>query len=134
MLKKYTNKTASLRSITFVDGSSQFLMRGQSVTTDKPVARVQEGVVVADVPVARTGSPLRRNAPQRGPRQMIDLRERAERARAEAKAKAEQKEKDEAKETTDKPEEKKETPTRKKTSKADKQADEKKEDASEKGE
>lgn len=134
MLKKYTNKTASLRSITFVDGSSQFLMRGQSVTTDKPVARVQEGVAVADVPVARTGSPLRRNAPRRDPRKMLDLRGRSERARAEAKAKAEQEKKGEAEEKTDKPEEKKEAPAKKKISKADKQADEKKEDTSEKGE
>lgn len=49
MTKKYQNRTSMMRSITFVDGSSQFLMRGQSIVTDKPVIDVQPGITVKEV-------------------------------------------------------------------------------------
>jgi hypothetical protein len=48
-MKKYINKSGELRCITFADGSAQFLMRGQSITTDKEVKKVQVGIVVKDV-------------------------------------------------------------------------------------
>lgn len=52
-MKKYTNKTSELRSIVFSDGSAQFLMRGQSITTDKEVKKVQAGITVVDVAVSK---------------------------------------------------------------------------------
>lgn len=47
-MKKYTNMTHELRSVTFNDGTTQFLMRGQSIESDKSTKRVQAGVRVTD--------------------------------------------------------------------------------------
>lgn len=49
LMKKYTNKSDKLRSIRFEDGDAQFLMRGQSITTDKVVVHLQEGIKVTDI-------------------------------------------------------------------------------------
>lgn len=43
-MKKYTNMTDKMRTIEYVDGSAQFLMRGQSIKTDKEVKSLQEGI------------------------------------------------------------------------------------------
>ena len=48
-MKKYVNKTTSLKVVEFEDGDAQFLMRGQSIVTDKKVKKIQEGIVVKDV-------------------------------------------------------------------------------------
>lgn len=48
-MKKYTNKCNEMRTVFYVDGSAQFLMRGQSVETDKEVKKVQNGIVVTEV-------------------------------------------------------------------------------------
>lgn len=48
-MKKYTNITDKLRAITFEDGTAQFLMRGQSFTTDKVVVVVDNGIKVTEV-------------------------------------------------------------------------------------
>ena len=48
-MKKYLNKTTSLKVVEFEDGDAQFLMRGQSIVTDKKVKKIQEGIVVKDV-------------------------------------------------------------------------------------
>lgn len=49
-MKKFTNKTNQLRTVSFTDGTAQFLMRGQSFVSDKQIVKVQDGVVVTDVP------------------------------------------------------------------------------------
>lgn len=48
-MKKFTNKSNQLRTVYFADGSAQFLMRGQSFTSDKEYTSVQEGIKVSDV-------------------------------------------------------------------------------------
>lgn len=48
-MKKYTNQTSSMKVIEYADGDAQFLMRGQSITTDKEVVKVQEGLTVRTV-------------------------------------------------------------------------------------
>lgn len=48
-MKKFTNMNNELRVVRFEDGNSQFLMRGQSVQSDKKVSHVQEGIRVTDV-------------------------------------------------------------------------------------
>lgn len=47
-MKKFTNKSNQLRTVYFADGSAQFLMRGQSITSDKEYTSVQEGIKVSD--------------------------------------------------------------------------------------
>ena len=51
-MKKFTNKSNQLRTVYFADGSAQFLMRGQSITSDKEYASVQEGIKVSDAVVS----------------------------------------------------------------------------------
>jgi hypothetical protein len=41
--------TDKLRMVTFKDKSTQFLMRGQSIVTDKEVIGVDEGIRVKDI-------------------------------------------------------------------------------------
>lgn len=48
-MTKYINKTRKMKTVFYKDGSASFLMRGQSVTTDKEIDRVQEGVTVVEV-------------------------------------------------------------------------------------
>jgi hypothetical protein len=48
-MKKYSNPTHGLKTVEFEDGDAQFLMAGESFKTDKPVKRVQDGVVVKDI-------------------------------------------------------------------------------------
>ena len=48
-MKKYVNKSTTLKVVEFEDGDAQFLMRGQSIVTDKKVKKIQEGIVVKDV-------------------------------------------------------------------------------------
>jgi hypothetical protein len=55
-MKKYTNKSDKLRAIRFEDGDAQFLMRGQSITTDKKVIHLQEGIRVVDIEVQKAVS------------------------------------------------------------------------------
>lgn len=94
MTKKYQNRTSMMRSITFVDGSSQFLMRGQSIVTDKPVINVQPGITVKEVksavevkkvvvkrPEGATRRPSRKLS-EHAIRRMKQRREEAERAGA----------------------------------------------------
>lgn len=47
-MKKFTNQTHELRSVSFKDGTTQFLMRGESFESDKVTKRVQTGVRVTD--------------------------------------------------------------------------------------
>jgi len=47
-MKKYTNKSNEMRTVFYADGSAQFLMRGQSVTTAQEVKKIQPGIVVSD--------------------------------------------------------------------------------------
>lgn len=47
-MKKFTNKSNQLRTVYFRDGSAQFLMRGQSIVTDKEVDHFQDGIKVTD--------------------------------------------------------------------------------------
>lgn len=56
-MKKYTNMTSKLRTIEFTDGSAQFLMRGQSINTDKEVKSFQEGIKVAEVVTVKASKP-----------------------------------------------------------------------------
>jgi hypothetical protein len=53
-MKKYSNPTHKLMVVEFEDGSAQFLMRGQSFQSDKATKKVQKGVIVKDVTVAKT--------------------------------------------------------------------------------
>lgn len=48
-MKTFINKTGELRCVEFEDGTAQFLMRGQKFTSDKPVKKVQQGIVVKEV-------------------------------------------------------------------------------------
>lgn len=48
-MKKFTNMSNELRVVRFEDGNSQFLMRGQSIQSDKKVKHVQDGIRVSDV-------------------------------------------------------------------------------------
>lgn len=48
-MKEYINKSPELRSVTFVDGTTQFLMRGQKFSSDAETVKVQPGIVVKDV-------------------------------------------------------------------------------------
>lgn len=48
-MKKFVNKSHQLRTINFVDGTSQFLMRGQVFFSDKEVKSVQDGIHVSEV-------------------------------------------------------------------------------------
>lgn len=57
-MKKYTNKCNEMRTVFYADGSAQFLMRGQSVETDKEVKKIQNGIVVTEV-VGKTSSKTR---------------------------------------------------------------------------
>lgn len=52
-MKKYTNTTHELRVVEFEDGDAQFLMRGQSFKTSKPVKKVQAGIKVEELHVQR---------------------------------------------------------------------------------
>lgn len=47
-MQKYTNSTVELKTITFKDGTSQYLGRGQSIETDKPVVYVEQGIRVSE--------------------------------------------------------------------------------------
>jgi hypothetical protein len=38
-----------MQHVVFTDGSAQFLKRGQSFTSDKGIAVIQEGVTVEDI-------------------------------------------------------------------------------------
>lgn len=57
-MKKYTNKCNEMRTVFYSDGSAQFLMRGQSVETEKEVKKVQNGIVVTEV-TGKTSSKTR---------------------------------------------------------------------------
>lgn len=48
-MKKYTNRTNDMLNVQFSDGTVQFLRRGQSIESDKPVKKVQDGIRVTDV-------------------------------------------------------------------------------------
>ena len=48
-MKKYTNVSNEMRCVVFEDGSSQFLMRGQSIVSDKPTKIVEKGIKVTNV-------------------------------------------------------------------------------------
>lgn len=48
-MKKYTNQSQEMRFVEFVDGTAQFLFRGQSITSDKETKVVQKGIVISDV-------------------------------------------------------------------------------------
>jgi hypothetical protein len=52
-MKKYTNQSQEMRFVEFVDGTAQFLFRGQSITSDKGTKVVQKGIVVSDVVVSK---------------------------------------------------------------------------------
>lgn len=52
-MKKYTNQSQEMRFVEFVDGTAQFLFRGQSITSDKATKVVQKGIVVSDVVVSK---------------------------------------------------------------------------------
>jgi len=47
--KRYTNYTSELRAVHFSDGSTQFLMRGQSIESDDKAARAEDGIKVVEV-------------------------------------------------------------------------------------
>lgn len=47
-MKKYTNTTGEMKFVTFKDGTTQFLGRGQSVETDKEVVGIEPGVRVSE--------------------------------------------------------------------------------------
>lgn len=53
-MKKYTNKTNEMKTVIFEDGDAQFLMRGQSFKTDKPVKKVDDGVAVVELRFNKT--------------------------------------------------------------------------------
>lgn len=48
-MKKYTNMSNEMRCVVFEDGSSQFLMRGQSIVSDKSTKIVEKGIKVTNV-------------------------------------------------------------------------------------
>lgn len=48
-MKKYSNFSVEQRSITFEDGVTVFLRRGQSVESDKEVKSMQDGIKVKEV-------------------------------------------------------------------------------------
>lgn len=48
-MKKYSNFSVEQRSITFEDGVTVFLRRGQSVKSDKEVKHMQDGIKVKEV-------------------------------------------------------------------------------------
>lgn len=52
-MKKYTNMTGELKCVTFQDGTTQFLMRGQSVESEQPTTKVQPGIRITDVKKAK---------------------------------------------------------------------------------
>jgi len=47
-MKKYTNIKNRLGVVRFEDGTSQFLMRGQSIETDKKVKQMDESIRVSE--------------------------------------------------------------------------------------
>lgn len=53
-MKKYTNRTHDMKTVTFVDGTSQFLMKGQSCVSSKDTKRVEKGIKVTDVRKTKT--------------------------------------------------------------------------------
>ena len=53
-MKKYTNQSQEMRFVEFVDGTAQFLFRGQSITSDKETKVVQKGIVISDVVVSKS--------------------------------------------------------------------------------
>ena len=59
-MKKFTNKSNQLRTVYFADGSAQFLMRGQSITSDKEYTSVQEGIKVSDAVSAVSKKPTKK--------------------------------------------------------------------------
>lgn len=48
-MQKYTNRTNSMKTVRFEDGTSQFLERGQSFTSVKEAKNVEKGVKVSEV-------------------------------------------------------------------------------------
>ncbi|MDA3807327.1 MAG: hypothetical protein PF440_05355 [Thiomicrorhabdus sp.] len=48
-MNRYTNLTHELKVVTFNDGTSQFLMRGQSFESSKPTSKVQAGLTVVEL-------------------------------------------------------------------------------------
>ena len=55
-MKRYSNPTHKLMVVEFADGSAQFLMRGQSIETDKKTKKVQKGVIVKDIKTSTKAS------------------------------------------------------------------------------
>jgi hypothetical protein len=53
-MKKYTNQSQEMRFVEFVDGTAQFLFRGQSITSDKGTKVVQKGIVVSDAVASKS--------------------------------------------------------------------------------
>lgn len=46
--KTYKNKTLEMQYVEFVDGDGYFLMKGQSITSDKEVKTMSKGVTIVD--------------------------------------------------------------------------------------
>lgn len=52
---RFVNRTSTMKVVEFEDGSAQFLMRGQSIITDKPVKRYDQELTAT--PVEAKASP-----------------------------------------------------------------------------
>lgn len=50
-MKRFSNPTSEMKSVTFEDGSVQFLMRGQSIETEKEVKKYDDGLRVSEMAV-----------------------------------------------------------------------------------
>ena len=53
MMKVYTNRSSEMRTLYFTDGTAVFMFRGQTLSTDKAVTHIPDGVRVKDAPVQR---------------------------------------------------------------------------------
>lgn len=62
-MKKYTNKTSTMKVVEFEDGTAQFLARGQSFTTDKAVKKVQEGLTETKVVIKKQAPKTNKQLP-----------------------------------------------------------------------
>lgn len=49
MNRRYTNLTREMKYVLFVDGSAQFLKRGNTFTSDKATSVIQSGIAVEEI-------------------------------------------------------------------------------------
>lgn len=59
MKTKYTNQSYGMRRVVFADGTTQFLVRGETIVSGKQAAKVEDGI--HSIPVRSTRSKIKQD-------------------------------------------------------------------------